>query len=62
MNYSSLKHNYLLLASVILVFYPAKGLLNLSYNFFQKPGEKITLTNKLTREYDEEKKININTI
>ena len=35
MNYSGQKNNYLLLAAVILVFYPAKGLLNLSYYFFQ---------------------------
>ena len=35
MNYYSLKHNYLLLSTVILVFYPAKGLLNLSYYFIQ---------------------------
>ena len=36
MNNNSVLHNYILFATVFLVFYPLKGLLNLSYYFFQK--------------------------
>ena len=35
MNYRAQKNNYLMLAAVFLVFYPAKGLVNMSYYFFQ---------------------------